>query len=117
MAVHLVWGRGRHQRLGGLALDLRTQRKDASRGDRSVRVVIPSDVAVALRSLLLLDTECERLVFRATPSEKGVVLAGDEDDFDELTGYVAAEANHEDDRRRRKLLDAAFAALTDALER
>jgi hypothetical protein len=28
-------------------------------------------------------------------------LVGDDDDLDELMGYVAAEANHEENRRRR----------------
>jgi hypothetical protein len=79
------------------------------------RVVVPVDVAAALRSLMLLDTDSERLVFRATVTDEGVVLIGDEDDFEELIGYVAAEANHEADRLRQKRLDAAFAVLNDAL--
>lgn len=83
----------------------------------SVRhVVVPADVAAALRSLMLLDTDCERLVFRATATEEGVVLTGDDDEFEELIGYVAAEANHEPNRRRQKRLDAAFAALNDAVD-
>jgi hypothetical protein len=43
------------------------------------------------------------------------VLTGSEDDLYELTGYVAAEANHDDDRRRQKRLDTAFTVITDAL--
>ena len=78
-------------------------------------VVVPADTSDALRSLVLFDTNSERLVFRATVSDQGAVLIGDEDDFEELIGYVAAEANHEDDRRRQKRLDAAFAVLNDAL--
>jgi hypothetical protein len=81
-----------------------------------VRVVaVPPEVAAALRSLVLLDTDCERLVFRATVDDEGVILFGDDDDFEELIGYVAAEANHEADRRRQKRLDAAFTMLNDAL--
>jgi hypothetical protein len=78
-------------------------------------VVVPADVAAALRSLVLLDTDSERLVFRATLADEGVMLIGDEDDFEEVIGYVAAEANHEPNRRRQKRLDAAFAVLNDAL--
>jgi hypothetical protein len=33
---------------------------------------------------------------------------------EELIGFVAAEANHEPNRRRRQRLDAAFIALTEA---
>ena len=78
-------------------------------------VVVPADVAAALRSLVLLDTDSERLVFRATVTDEGVALVGDDDDFEELIGYVAAEANHEQDARRQKRLDAAFDVLNDAL--
>lgn len=82
-----------------------------------VQVVVSTEVARTLRSLMLLDTVSERLVFRAQVVEGVIVLSGDEDDLDELAGYVAAEANHEDDRRRQKRLDAAFEALNDALKR
>lgn len=40
----------------------------------------------------------------------------DDDDLEELIGYVAAEANHEPNRRRRRRLDAAFTVLTEAVE-
>jgi hypothetical protein len=38
-----------------------------------------------------------------------------DEDLDELIGFVAAEANSEMNRRRRKQLDAAFATLNAAL--
>ncbi len=97
----------------GSPFDLRTPGSLRALGEVRV-VVVPPDAAAALRSLVLLDTDCERLVFRATVDDEGVVLFGD-DDFEELIGYVAAEANHEEDRRRQKRLDAAFATLNDAL--
>lgn len=50
----------------------------------------------------------ERSLRRASSS------AGEED-LDELVGYIAAEANHEKDRRRQKRLDTAFAVINDAL--
>ncbi len=80
----------------------------------SIRVVIPAEVAATLRGLLLVDTAGERLVFRARLADdgEGVVLAAGDDDLEELLGYVAAEANHEKDRRRQKRLDQAFQALS-----
>jgi hypothetical protein len=47
--------------------------------------------------------------------DNGVILSATDVDLDGLTGCTAAEANHEDDRRRRKRLDAAFGAVSDAL--
>jgi hypothetical protein len=81
----------------------------------AVRAVIPAEVAATLRDLKLLDTASERLVFRSTVLDDGVVLSGDEDEIDELLGCVAAEANHEDNRRRQKRLDTAFEVLNEAL--
>ncbi len=44
------------------------------------------------------------------------MLAAGDDDLEELLGYVAAEANHEKDRRRQKRLDQAFQALSDVVD-
>ncbi len=38
------------------------------------------------------------------------------DDLEELLGYVAAEANHEKDRRRQKRLDQAFQTIKDIVD-
>ena len=56
---------------------------------------------------------------RARLAEDAVsaVLAAGEDDLEELRGYVAAEANHEKDRRRQKRLDQAFQAHNDVVDR
>jgi hypothetical protein len=66
---------------------------------------------------MMLNPDCERFVFRATPSEEGVVLAGDQDDLEDLVDHVAAEANHEGNRRRQKRLDEAFALLNGAFRK
>jgi len=73
-------------------------------------------VAAALQDLRLLDRDCKRLVISARASSEGIVLAANDDDLEELIGYVAAEVNHEADRRRQKRLDIAFAVLSDALQ-
>jgi hypothetical protein len=97
------------------AFDLRPHSSD-HRPVEAVRAVISSEVAATLRSLMLLDAATERLVFRARVADDGIVLTGDHDDLEELIGSVAAEANHEDDRRRQKRLDAAFDVLNDVLK-
>ena len=98
----------------GTYFDLRAPRP--RRHDRVVVEVVVSDqVAAALRDLRLLDPECERLVYRARAVDDGVALTADDEELDELIGFVAAEANHEPDRRRHQRLDRAFAVLSDAL--
>lgn len=80
-------------------------------------MVIPADVAATLRALRLLDSDTERFGFCAQATGDGIVLVGDDDDdLDELIGYVAAEANHEDNRRRQRRLDHAFETVTRALD-
>jgi hypothetical protein len=94
------------------AFDLR--RRQLTVAGTANEIVISDQVATALRDLQLLDTDCQRLVFRLRAHHHGAVLAATDDDLDELIGSVAAEANHEPNRRRHQRLDAAFDALTDA---
>jgi hypothetical protein len=94
--------------------DLRSRRTDNDGGEL-LHVEIDDDVATTLRGLMLLDTTSERLVFRARPAATGIMLTGSADDLDELIGHVAAEANHEENRRRQRRLDSAFKALNDTL--
>ncbi|HSS56030.1 MAG TPA: hypothetical protein VLK79_15395 [Gaiellales bacterium] len=77
---------------------------------------ISDELAAALRDLRLLDPDCERLVFRIRAHKHGALLAATDEDLDELTGFVAAEANHETNRRRQQRLDAAFDALSAAAQ-
>jgi hypothetical protein len=94
------------------AFDLR--RRQLTAAGAASQIVIPNEVAAALRDLQLLDADCQRLVFRIRAHHNGAVLAATDDDLDELIGSVAAEANHEPNRRRQQRLDAAFDALNDA---
>ncbi|WP_010149309.1 hypothetical protein [Serinicoccus profundi] len=94
--------------------DLRLRR--LARAEPVHQILIPTDVASTLRELRLLDVDCQRLVFRIHPHATGaVVLPATEDGLEELIGSVAAEANHETDRRRQRRLDVAFEVLNDAV--
>lgn len=73
--------------------------------------VIPDQVVAVLRELRLLDTDGLRLAFRIRAHHDGAALAADADELDELIGSVAAETNHEPDRRRRQRLDSAYDRL------
>jgi hypothetical protein len=94
--------------------DLR--RRGITVAEAANEIVIPNEVAAALRDLRLLDTDCERLVFRIRAHNDHAILAATDDDLDELIGFVAAEANHEPNRRRQQRLDAAFDALNAATQ-
>jgi hypothetical protein len=97
----------------GSYFDLRAPRSAVAPRDTS-EVPVSDEVLATLRGMLLLDSACERLVYRARATEGGPVLAFNEEGLDELLGFVAAEANHEPNRRRRQRLDEAFEVLNDA---
>jgi hypothetical protein len=99
----------------GSYFDLRRPRSQGT--DSSVsEVPVTDEVCATLRDLRLLDSDCERLVFGVRATTTGIVLVASEEDLEELLGYVAAEANHESNRRRQKCLDLAFTVLSDALK-
>jgi hypothetical protein len=73
---------------------------------------VAADVAEALRTVMLVDAACERIVFGARMVDGSVLIEATDDDLDTLIESVAAEANHEPNRRRQRRLDAAYEALT-----
>jgi hypothetical protein len=94
--------------------DLRKRRLTLA--DPVNELVIPNEVAAALRELQLPDADCERLVFRIRAHNDRAVLPATDDDLDELIEFVASEANHESSRRPQQRLDTAFDALSDAAQ-
>ena len=77
-------------------------------------VVLSHDMAAALRGLRLLDADCERLVYRIRADGDETVLSATDEGLDELASSVAAEGNHEPNRRRQRRLDAVYGALDNA---
>ncbi len=82
-------------------------------GPRS-EILISDEVASALRGLHLLDPDSERVVYAMRGAGERVALVVADDELEDLIGAVSAEANHETNRRRQKLLDAALDALDAA---
>jgi hypothetical protein len=96
------------------AFDLR--RRQLTLAEPVTQIPIAYETAAALRDLQLLDSDCERLVFAIRADGNHATLAATGGDLDELTGFVAAEANHEPSHSRRQRLDAAFDALSAAAQ-
>lgn len=93
--------------------DLR-RRTPALPGPAGHQIALSDEMAAALRELSFLDAEVERVVFGMRADGRRIILAVTEENLDELIGSVAAEANHEPNRRRQRRLDASLDALTDA---
>ena len=63
-----------------------------------------------------LDPEIERTLRKAVPAGSKLVVHLNLDDIDDLHGCVAAEANHSDDAKKRRLLDAVCDRLGKLLD-
>ena len=61
-----------------------------------------------LKDVMVLDSGAEELVKNAEPSSGGLAMAGSWRDFDDLAGYVAAEANHCESRKKQNTLDRIY---------
>ena len=67
-----------------------------------------------LEDLMLLDQNYEEIV-RNTPSEKPVMMTLD--DLEDFGGYIAAEANHCEDKKKQTKLDNIFQKIQKLLYR
>ncbi len=88
-----------------------TDGSDASAGTAQ-DISVSDDVVASLRETLLLDADCEAVVYGARTVRGRTVLSATQEQLDELVGSLAAEANHETNRRRRQRLDAAYDQLS-----
>ena len=76
-------------------------------------IVIPDEVAAAF-AIAAAGHGLRTTGVPIRAHNDSAILAATDEDLEELIGSVAAEANHEPNRRRQQRLDAAFEALNDA---
>ena len=89
-------------------------RKQIQPGETVPLKLTATERKLVLEDLMCLDEECEQII-RDTPLGKPVMMTlGDLDDFG---GYIAAEANHCDDKKKEKKLDAVFEKVQQLLEK
>lgn len=98
----------------GSIYDLRRQQLAAAQPRRDI--VIDADSAAILRTLTFLDNDCQRAVFAISNHNNTLHLALTDTELDELIDTLAAESNHEPNRRRQRQLDTAYDALTAATD-
>lgn len=92
--------------------DLRRQQLTASEPVQDV--VVDTDTAAALRTLPFLNHDCQRAVFAIRALGNELHLTVTDTELDDLIDSLAAEANHEPNRRRQRQLDTAYDHLTTA---
>jgi len=69
---------------------------------------------LVLEDLMCLDQEYEQII-RDTPSGKPMILTLD--DLEDFSGYIAAEANHCDDRKMQKKLDTVLEKIQSVMDK
>lgn len=92
--------------------DLRRQQLSAA--EPAQDVVVDAETAAALRTLPFLDQDCHRAVFAISARGNELHLRLTDTELDDLIDSLAAEANHEPNRRRQRQLDTAYDRLTAA---
>lgn len=80
-------------------------KKQVQPGEKLPLKLTASERKLILEDLVCLDQDFEQII-RDTPSGKPVMMILD--DLDDFGGYIAAEANHCDDKQRQKKLDTVF---------
>ena len=76
-------------------------------------VVVSREELAELRKMVSLDPQSQRLLDAAVITRRGIVVRGSGEEMEELLGCIAFEANHEGNRRRRKMLDGVFERMDD----
>lgn len=74
----------------------------------------PAERKTILDHLLCLPPEYESLLKKTRPEEPLLLTL---DDLEDLSGYVAAEANHTSNKKVGKILDSAFTKMESMLDR
>ena len=89
-------------------------RKQIQPGEKVPLKLTAAERKLILKELIVTGMEYEELL-QATPTGKPVMMTLD--DLEDFGGYIAAEANHCDDRKKEKKLDRIFEKVQDLLDK
>jgi hypothetical protein len=69
---------------------------------------VTEDELRELKRSPVLSPECECLLYGAVIAHGGIVIRATLDEFEEFQEHIAADSNHEEKRRRQKVLDRVY---------
>jgi hypothetical protein len=79
--------------------------KFREQGDQpSFEVVLTEQEYDEVKKCLVMDPEGDRIICSATYTSEGIVLRASGEGLDDFAGYLAFEVNHEENRRRQRVL-------------
>jgi hypothetical protein len=82
-----------------------------------VEVEVTREEMKALLSAGFYDPDSERILYTARPVAQRIVLRGLYGDMDNFVGFIASDANHEDDKKRKKLIDSVYDKVESATDK
>ena len=85
-------------------------KKQIQPGEKVPLKLTAAERKLVLEDLMCLDEDYEQII-RDTPTGKPVMMTLD--DLDDFGGYIAAEANHCDDKKKQKKLDTMFEKIQE----
>jgi hypothetical protein len=71
-------------------------------------LILTEDELQELKRSLILSPECECLLYGAIIAHGGIVIRATLEELEELEENIAADANHEEKRRRQRILDRIY---------
>ncbi len=92
----------------GTSWDLSKWVPHRSAGQKLYKLVLAEEELRELRHSLVLSRECDCLIYGAVITHGTITIRATLEELDDLQGYVAAEANHEEKKRRRNILDSVY---------
>jgi len=81
---------------------------DRSDNQKLYELVVTEDELRELKRSLVLSPGCECLLYGAVIAHGGIVIRATLEEFEELEEHIAADANHEEKRRRQRILDRIY---------
>jgi hypothetical protein len=90
-----------------------TTRKRIQNDEKFGLQLTQAERKLVVDGVLGLPQDLEQTI-RTTPAKQPVMMTLD--DWDEMAGYIASEANNTDNKKLQKKLDAIFAKIQDLLE-
>ena len=89
-------------------------RKHVRPGEKLPLKLVAAERKLVLEELMCVDQQIEQAV-SDTPTDQPVMMSLD--DLDDLGGHIAAEANHCNDKKKQKTLDAIFEKIQGLLDK
>lgn len=90
--------------------------KFREQGDQpGFEVVLTEQEYDEVKKCLVMDPEGDRIIYGATYTSEGIVLRASGEDLDDFAGYLAFEANHEENRMRQRVLDRVLGRVEAVL--